>query len=178
MRSLKYAMLGLIDRAPISGYDIMKEFNKELGNFWTAKHSQIYPELKKLADEGLIELKVEISGEVMEKKVYSITKSGREDFLSWLNREEDIDPTPKEVFRLRMYFANHLEATHLEEMLNSQLMQREEKLIRLQKAMEEYESVPEINQVIFGDYILIESAILREEATIKWLKKCMGYIKK
>ena len=45
MRTLKYAILGLLNREPMTGYDIAKEFSKDLGEFWNAKHSQIYPEL-------------------------------------------------------------------------------------------------------------------------------------
>ena len=45
MRTLKYAILGLLMRSPVTGYDIAKEFGDGLGCFWSAKHSQIYPEL-------------------------------------------------------------------------------------------------------------------------------------
>ena len=49
MRTLKYAILGLINREPMSGYDITREFNNnDLANFWYAKHSQVYPELARL----------------------------------------------------------------------------------------------------------------------------------
>ncbi len=48
MRTLKYAILGLLNRNPMTGYDIVKEFNFQLAEFWNAKHSQIYPELKKI----------------------------------------------------------------------------------------------------------------------------------
>ncbi len=47
MRTLKYAILGLVSQKPMTGYDIYKEFDGPIGNFWSAKHSQIYPELKK-----------------------------------------------------------------------------------------------------------------------------------
>ena len=49
MRTLKYAILGLINRKPMTGYDITREFNSNnLANFWYAKHSQVYPELGRL----------------------------------------------------------------------------------------------------------------------------------
>lgn len=32
----------------MTGYDLMKQFESTLCEFWSAKHSQIYPELKKL----------------------------------------------------------------------------------------------------------------------------------
>ena len=78
MRTLKYVILGLLMRHPMSGYDITKEFQNGLTEFWDAKHSQIYPELRRLYDEGLITYEVQISGEALEKKVYSITEQGRQ----------------------------------------------------------------------------------------------------
>lgn len=176
MRSLKYAILGLIIRNPISGYDIMKEFNEELANFWSAKHSQIYPELKKLVDEGLVEFKVIITGTVLEKKLYSITEKGKEDFLSWLSQIEPLEPTPKEVFRLRMYYANHIEKEHLKKMIQDQLDQRLQKLDYLQKAMNDYQEVPATTDTAFGDYIVLDGAILREESSIQWLKNCLQHL--
>ena len=80
MRTLKYAILGLLMRKKMSGYDLNKEFNTALIEFWSAKHSQIYPELKKLLAEELVEYKVEISGDVLEKKIYSITEKVEKNF--------------------------------------------------------------------------------------------------
>ena len=64
MRTLRYAILGLVDRKPTTGYDIAKEFKeRELSNFWSARHSQIYPELAKLAEEDSIKQIIELSQE-------------------------------------------------------------------------------------------------------------------
>ncbi|MDT2285202.1 PadR family transcriptional regulator [Paenibacillus larvae] len=38
----------------MSGYDITSEFKKAIGQFWSAKHSQIYVELKNLLNDDLI----------------------------------------------------------------------------------------------------------------------------
>ena len=86
MRTLKYAILGLLNIEPMTGYDLGKKFNYQLAEFWSAKHSQIYPELKKLVDEKLIVFNIEITGDVLEKKVYSITDKGRECFIKWLGK--------------------------------------------------------------------------------------------
>lgn len=108
MRTLKYAILGLINRKPMTGYDIGKEFNFQSAEFWSANHSQIYPELKKLIAEGLIIFDIEISEDVL-KKLYSITDKGRKEFLIWLTKDQPIEPTPKNIFKLRMYFSNNLD---------------------------------------------------------------------
>lgn len=109
MRSLKYAILGLLCRHPMTGYEIAKEFNNELAEFWYANHSQIYPELKRLNDEGLVSYDIEISGEILEAKRYTITEDGYEDFAKWLNKDEKMQKTPKDIFRLRMYFFRQYE---------------------------------------------------------------------
>ena len=54
MRTLKYAILGMLAQKPMTGYDLMQEFESTLNEFWSANHSQIYPELKKLTNEGSI----------------------------------------------------------------------------------------------------------------------------
>ena len=61
MGTLKYAILGLLNRNEMTGYELSKEFETTLFEFWNAKHSQIYPELKSLNAEGLIQYRVEIT---------------------------------------------------------------------------------------------------------------------
>ena len=88
MGTLKYAILGLLNRNEMTGYELSKEFETTLFEFWNAKHSQIYPELKSLNAEGLIQYRVEITGNVLEKKVYTITDEGRRDFIKRRPRDD------------------------------------------------------------------------------------------
>ena len=178
MRTLKYVILGLLNRKPMTGYDIAKEFNFQLAEFWSANHSQIYPELKKLVDEELLVFDIEITGDILEKKVYKITERGRKDFNKWLNRDEPMEPTPKNVFRLRMYFSDGIQVETRIRLLEHQLLQHQKRHAFLCSQKVKYSSVPPLNSEEFGDYIVIESAILREESTIKWLENCIGYCKK
>ena len=177
MRTLKYAILGLVNRNPITGYDIGKEFNFQLAEFWSAKHSQIYPELKKLVDEKLLVYDVEITGDVLEKKVYTITEKGRQEFLKWLKKDEPMEQTPKNIFRLRMYFSNNLDVKTRIHLLEQQIFQHEERLSFLYSQKVPYNGVPPVDSDAFGDYIVLNGAIIREESTIKWLKLCIDYCK-
>lgn len=48
--SLRYALLGLLAEEPASGYDLTKKFERMLQRYaWHAQHSQIYPELNRMA---------------------------------------------------------------------------------------------------------------------------------
>ena len=71
MGTLKYAILGLLNRKNMTGYDLSKEFETTLFEFWNAKHSQIYPELKSLSENGLVRYEVEITGNVLAHAIAS-----------------------------------------------------------------------------------------------------------
>ncbi|NLL52185.1 MAG: PadR family transcriptional regulator [Peptococcaceae bacterium] len=180
MRKLKYAILGLINRKPMTGYDLTIEFDKELASFWYAKHSQIYPELKKLTDENLITFETVIQGEKLEKKVYTITEKGKQELKNWILRDEPLEPTPKDVFRLRAYFIELMNKEEIIQQFTAQLEKRQKKLAVLQSAMENLLETKDISNIIseeFGDYIVLKGAIMREQAYIDWLNECLAAVK-
>ncbi|KPI47595.1 PadR family transcriptional regulator [Clostridioides difficile] len=173
MGTLKYAILGLLNRKPMTGYDLSKEFNFQLNEFWSAKHSQIYPELKKLTNEDLIVHEVEISGDVLEKKVYYITEKGKDEFLTWLSKDIPMEPTPKNKFRLRVYFYNNLDLENRIDLLKHQLIQHSKRLEFLMSQKDAYAEIPDFYDDYFGDYLVLDGAIIREEGQIKWLSNCI-----
>jgi len=179
MRNLKYAILGLLNRKPMTGYDIAKEFEKGLGNFWSANHSQIYPELKKLTNEGLVIFDTVIQGRKMEKKYYYLTDPGREEFLLWLHIDEELEPTPKDVLNLRVYLSDAMSDTDLINILKAQYIKRISKLRSLEKIIENNygdEDIRKLDKAMRGDYFLMYGAILRERTYIDWLKKCITFL--
>lgn len=179
MRTLKYAILGLINRKAMTGYDLMKEFNIDLVNFWHAQHSQLYPELKKLTAEGLITYETVLQGEKLEKKLYSITDEGKKVFLSWLAQQDLLEPTPKDIFRLKAYFIESMTKQDMLKQFHYQLDQRKEKLKKLEATMLHHPYAKKIADIIsplYGDYIVLKGAIMRERTNIEWLTQCIKEI--
>jgi PadR family transcriptional regulator AphA len=84
--SLRHALLGLLADRPRSGYDLTAVFDRSLAFVWPASHSQIYPELVRLAEDGLIR---QAGSGPRRKKVYEITPAGREEVRSWLRTRPD-----------------------------------------------------------------------------------------
>lgn len=176
MRNLKYAILGLLNQQPMTGYQLMQKFEGALSEFWHAKHSQIYPELKKLASEGMVEYEVQITGTSLEKKRYRLTEAGREDFRQWLAADEPLAATPKDVFRLRLFFANELSPKKRIELLESQRRRHEDRLAQLKKNREAFGGMPPGNTESFYDYLVLKGAIMREETHCQWLQECMDAV--
>jgi DNA-binding PadR family transcriptional regulator len=177
MRTLKYAILGLVSEKPMTGYDIYKAFEGSIGNFWSAKHSQIYPELKKLTTEKLLQYDIAISGAVKEKKVYTITKEGLKELDAWLREDEPLEPTAKDVFRLRMFFCSRLSHEETYHLLLSQKKKHEDKLAYLEDAYTSRYSHQPV-EADLGDFLVLSGAISRERAYIDWLKDCLPYFHK
>lgn len=104
--SLKHAILVLLENKPGSGYDLMGRFNSGIGHFWRSTHQQVYQELKKLHDEGLVEYEVETQAERPDKKNYRITRAGRRALTAWM--AEPLDPLQvRDAFLVKIY-AGHL----------------------------------------------------------------------
>lgn len=87
--SLKYALLALIRIGPMSGYDLQKQFSLSVGHVWHARDSQIYPELRRMETNGLIEGEEQKRGERGTRRIYHITRAGEEDFRSWMGEPLD-----------------------------------------------------------------------------------------
>lgn len=174
MGTLKYAILGLLEQRPRSGYELSQEFGNALNEFWYAKHSQVYPELHKLTWEGEVEYQVEIVGTALERKLYSITQKGREDFLQWLNEDHDLPPTPKYEFRLQVFFSACLAPQRRLALFQRQLEYHQKRLEHLRESREKFHGVvPPRDSPEFGDYLVLLGSVMREEDTCRWLKECI-----
>lgn len=85
--SLRIALLGLLAaNGTASGYDLAKLFDVSLNHVWQAGHTQIYPELVRMAGDGI--LAVEAEG-ARGRKTYTITDEGSRELRDWL---ADHDP--------------------------------------------------------------------------------------
>jgi PadR family transcriptional regulator AphA len=80
----KYAVLGLLTYAPLSGYDIRRIYAQSLGNFWSESYGHIYPILKRLVDEELATRDVQQHAGKPDRHVYTITDVGRDELHRWL----------------------------------------------------------------------------------------------
>jgi len=102
-RSTPYALLGLLNLAPMSGYDMRQEIATSIGYFWSESFGQIYPALRDLAAAGLIRARPQT--ESRERRVYEITAKGRAAMRAW--RAEPPRPAPvRNELLLKLFFGS------------------------------------------------------------------------
>jgi DNA-binding PadR family transcriptional regulator len=98
--SLRHALLGLLAEKPASGYDLLKQFETSLAMVWPAQQSQVYGELAKLSEAGLIE----VTGTgARNRREYGITGAGRTELREWLTNP-GLDLALRSAALLRVFF--------------------------------------------------------------------------
>lgn len=101
-RTTRYVLLGVLAEGPASGYEIRQWIEQAIGQFWTESFGQIYPELKRLVDEGLAEPAEDGEG-ARGRKAYRITAVGRDALGAWLGKPPRPDLRRSELL-LKLFF--------------------------------------------------------------------------
>jgi len=98
-----YVILGMLSIQPnISGYEIHKAIEDNFGSFWGESYGQIYPALKRLAAEGLIEPCKPTAAPKKRRQEYVLTDAGRDCLREWLALPFQNDP-PRNEFLLKLF---------------------------------------------------------------------------
>lgn len=98
-----FAILGFLTNGPMSGYDIKKSVEASVSNFWSESFGQIYPALRRLTEDSLIERRDTASQGGRPRHVYSINDRGRAELAAWL-REPTEPPAVRMELLLKLFF--------------------------------------------------------------------------
>lgn len=129
MKKTRYVLLGLLQEENLSGYEMKKIIDIRMSFFWQESFGQIYPELNKMAEEGLVEISNTESEENAkhEKIRYKITPKGENEFKKWMEEENEKD-TVRSEFLLKMYLSTNKNAEEMRKHIIRFKEQSEEKL--------------------------------------------------
>ncbi|MEK6276608.1 MAG: PadR family transcriptional regulator [Actinomycetota bacterium] len=158
-----YVILGLLRTTPKSGYEIKAIVDNSTRFFWAASYGQIYPELKRLAEEGLVEGSEAPRGG-RKRIVYKITRRGKQELRAWLRR-------PPTTFELRdegllkLFFADALAPEEAVEILRAMREYRRGAVERLREI--------EPKAMAAGGYplIVLRGGIEYNEQLADWCEK-------
>ncbi|KJC64576.1 PadR family transcriptional regulator [Agreia bicolorata] len=94
--SLRFALLAVLTAQPMTGYDLAQAFRSSVGHVWHAPNSQIYPELRRMEQEGLIRGESVAWGSRGTKTRYEVVDEGIVALRAWLaapmNYSRERDP--------------------------------------------------------------------------------------
>ena len=164
------ALLGLLARGPATGYDLTRRMRDPVGFFWTARHSQVYPELARLEEAGEIRHR-EVAGRgPRANKVYSITASGRRALREWL-----ASPMPPATVRdeevLRAYSLWQLDPPAARTFVAGRREWHAAQLAAFEELRSELDADPASgtpDDPLWGNRAALEAGLLARRAGVEW----------
>jgi PadR family transcriptional regulator, regulatory protein AphA len=160
--SLRFALLGALADRPRTGYELLKHFEQSLAYAWPASHSQIYPELARLRDDGLIE---QTGAGARNSKTYAVTDAGLAEIRHWL-RDTEPDRRVRSDAALRTFFLWLLEPDDARGELERERSYWRERLAELE-AIEARPRGPGRKEQAFG--IALEGGVRAIRTRLEWL---------
>ena len=178
--SLSYAILGLINYKPMTGYDLKKFFDDSINFFWSAQTSQIYRELKTWEQKGCIVSSVQASEKGPDKRIYSITEQGMESLKNWLSdMPDEVDEDNRNAFLLRLFLLSQLGVEELVFQLKKRLKKYRRDLQNLKDVegkMQEYAHMIGKQEEVHFWKIILSRGFHDVESHIHWAEESLEYL--
>ncbi|QNQ80300.1 PadR family transcriptional regulator [Lactobacillus sp. PV034] len=176
-RILPFILLGIIDCHPqITGKGITNEFNTEIGDFWKASHSQIYPELKRMVADKWIT--VTQNDDNAKEKYYNLTAEGLEVLNNWLTQAVTKLPIHQDLFSLKLFFIKQANDPRIKDLITRQINLLKQELDHLLERKELIFSKQAMIDNHYGHYLVLTRAISRTQGQLKWLNEELNKLNK
>ena len=153
-------VLGLLAMRPRSGYDIKTVVDRSTRFFWAASYGQIYPELKRLEDQGLVRGQSEPSGG-RARTVYELTEAGTAALQRWLESDDEPSYELRDEGMLKLFFSDSAPERRID--IVRAMRMREERALAHLRSIE-----PHASKGPAGPYLTLEMGIELTERAIKW----------
>jgi len=133
LRPASYVVLGMLSIGSRSGYEIRSSAELSLRFFWAISPVQIYPELRRLEEGGLVEGRDEPRGG-RARRLFELTAAGEQALRAWLAADEDLGEFEwRDVGLLKLFFADGMEPDDVERHLRRMRDRAEAYVARLER---------------------------------------------
>src|SRR4051794_27186571 len=116
---------GMIRLGRRTGYEIKQLVDVSTRFFWAASYGQIYPELRRLEEQGLIRGKDDATNG-RARREYELTEKGEEALDGWLRSDEPLTLEMRDEGLLKLFFSGGLAPQERRALLASMRARHEE----------------------------------------------------
>jgi DNA-binding PadR family transcriptional regulator len=118
-------LLGMLRLGKRNGYEIKQLVEVSTRFFWTASYGQIYPELGRLEEAGLVASEADPQGG-RRRRAYSLTPAGEDALDGWLRAGDELAFEYRAEGLLKLFFSDGLSAEERVELLRAIRAQHQE----------------------------------------------------
>jgi len=169
-------LASLIDERPCSGYDLAKQFKHRLGFFWKASHQQIYRELSKLEQDGLVLSEIVPQENRPDKKVYRVTESGKKYLVDWMMQPSEPSPI-KEDLLVKLHVGHMVPVgVIIEELTRQRQTHRHTLELYLKWESKYFNDISALPLKGKFRYLNLRSGINHERAQLAWFDEAISFL--
>jgi DNA-binding PadR family transcriptional regulator len=100
--ALRNAVMAALLEGEASGYDLAKGFEASVANFWTATPQQLYRELERMEQEGLVSARVVRQERRPNKRLFSLTEAGLEVLRDYVGKAPARPPAMRDELMVKV----------------------------------------------------------------------------
>ena len=160
-----YGILAILSTGPQSGYDIRKALDDPEMFYWRESFGNIYPMLKKLYNDGLVDKK-ESYVKTKKRLIYQLNRNGWTELQNWLH-----EPANLNRFRIEILMKLRFGASSGIEVMMEQLANyRKTSTEQLVEAEQLLEHISQLEETLSNDLRKITIGLFaeRKRATLAW----------
>lgn len=178
--ALRHAVLAALLEGETSGYELAKRFDVSVANFWTATPQQLYRELERLEEEGLLRGRVVEQRRRPNKRVFTVTAAGRLELHTFI--AQPARPTAiRDDLLVKLQGADDDDLAAAQDAVAERLEQARGKLAgydRLRASLldgrSEEDYLREARRV--GPYLTLKGGRMYEQQNIRWCRAVLGIL--
>ena len=159
---LKFVLLGLLHAEPRYGYELKAVFEAFLGGTWPLNIGQVYTTLTRLEREGLVQAEVVPQDQAPDRKVFALTETGRAELERWASEPERGPVRLRDEFFMKVAVRSLQDGAAAAELIHAQRAAHLDTLAELGRLQHDPGLHP-------ATALLLEGAMLRLEADLRWL---------
>jgi DNA-binding PadR family transcriptional regulator len=155
------AVLAYLDTGPQSGWDIATGLQILIGEFWNITPSQVYRELRTMADQGLVTAG---PAGARDRRPYNITAAGRDALSAWKD-----EPLERDVVRIPLLLRMFLEFTAQPDSRRLDRLVHQYRALHSQQLAGYETKLLEFVQAGLPEAHLVRYGLRHEQAILRWL---------
>ena len=165
--SVKHALLALLEREPMYGYQLRAAFEERTAETWPLNVGQVYTTLSRLERDGLVEgLEADAEGH----QLYRLTDAGRDEVTAWFGSAVERAQPPRNELAIKLALAVTTPGIDVAAVIQRQrgaTMAALQGYNRLRRATAD-----------LAHGLVLESLAFTAEAEIRWLDHCEARLRR
>lgn len=164
---IEMAILGLLKDRAMHGYELKKELTAQLGQFWQASYGSLYPSVRRLEKNGMVERYYPKEEVTRRKNIYRITPQGEELFTSRLCERTPVVDDAR--FGVRFAFFRYMECSDRVDLLERRRAYLADSVADLKEKLRSYKE-----KIDDYTYRLMEHRVDTTRADIEWIDRLIA----